>query len=168
MRTPSLDIRGEGINENEGSEPRPDSFIFSIVRKTLVRIFYFSKGQTVKIHNYSYCFYFRLYPLSLFNLFKALLYLPNQPISLFSHPLSWHSPCCRCGFKQKVELNERIYKCPECGLEIDKDLNRTWEILRLRLKQLAKKNKALADRLKSALPVDCGEETPVEWGVSPR
>jgi len=33
---------------------------------------------------------------------------------------------------------------------------------------LAKKNKALADRLKSALPVDCGEVTPVEWGLSPQ
>ena len=76
--------------------------------------------------------------------------------------------CCRCGFKQKVELNERTYKCPKCGLEIDRDLNGAWNILKIGLEQLAKKNKALADRLKSALPVDCGEVTPVEWGYSPR
>ena len=72
--------------------------------------------------------------------------------------------CCRCGFKQELELNERIYRCPKCGLEIDRDLNGAWNILKLGLKQLAKKNKALADRLMSALPVDCGEVTPVEWG----
>ena len=71
--------------------------------------------------------------------------------------------CCRCGFRQKVELNERTYKCPKCGLEINRDLNGAWNILRIGLKQLAKKNKTLADRLKSALPVDCGEVTPVEW-----
>ena len=88
--------------------------------------------------------------------------------------------CCRCGFKQKLELNERTYKCQKCGLEIDRDLNGAWNILKIGLKQLAKKNKALADRLKSALPVDCGsvnprvsgvllwEVTPVEWRYSPR
>ncbi|RTZ70594.1 MAG: transposase [Aquificaceae bacterium] len=76
--------------------------------------------------------------------------------------------CCRCGFKQEVELNERIYKCPKCGLEIDRDLNGAWNILKLGLRRLAKKNKALADRLMSALPVDRGEVTPVEWGLSPR
>ncbi len=38
LRTPSLDIRVEGFNENEGSEPKPDSFIFSIVRKTPVKV----------------------------------------------------------------------------------------------------------------------------------
>ncbi len=73
--------------------------------------------------------------------------------------------CCRCGFKQRIGLNERTYKCPKCGLEIDRDLNGAWNILKIGLKQLAKKNKALADRLKSALPVDRGEVTPVEWAL---
>jgi transposase len=89
--------------------------------------------------------------------------------------------CCKCGFKQKISLNQRVFKCPNCGLEIDRDLNSAWNILKLGLKQLAKKNKAMADRLivnlsakagrlthKSALPVDCGKVTPVEWGLSPR
>ncbi len=35
----SLDIRGEGINEDESREPRPNSFVFSIVRKTLIKAF---------------------------------------------------------------------------------------------------------------------------------
>ncbi len=37
-RTPSLDIRVEGINEDESREPRPNSFVFSIVRKTPVKV----------------------------------------------------------------------------------------------------------------------------------
>jgi transposase len=71
--------------------------------------------------------------------------------------------CCKCGFKQKLSLSQRTFRCPKCGLEIDRDLNSAWNILKLGLKQLAKKNKAMADRLMSALPVDCGEVTPVEW-----
>jgi len=76
--------------------------------------------------------------------------------------------CCRCGYRQKLELCQRIFECPRCGLRIDRDLNSAWNILKRGLKQLAQKNEALADRLiellKSALPVDRGEVTPVEWG----
>ncbi len=73
--------------------------------------------------------------------------------------------CSKCGYRQKLELSQRIFECPKCGLKIDRDLNSAWNILKLGLKQLAKKNKALADRLMSALPVDCGEVTPVEWAL---
>ncbi len=31
--------------------------------------------------------------------------------------------CSSCGNKQKMPLNKRIYKCKNCGLEIDRDLN---------------------------------------------
>ena len=32
--------------------------------------------------------------------------------------------CSRCGhIKKDLKLNERVYRCPECGLEIDRDLN---------------------------------------------
>ena len=31
--------------------------------------------------------------------------------------------CSNCGHRQKLTLNQRIYRCPECGLEIDRDLN---------------------------------------------
>jgi putative transposase len=31
--------------------------------------------------------------------------------------------CSRCGNVQKISLGERKYKCPVCGLEIDRDLN---------------------------------------------
>ena len=80
--------------------------------------------------------------------------------------------CCRCGYRQKMELRQRIFECGRCGLRIDRDLNSAWNILKRGLKQLAQKNEALADRLiellKSALPVDRGEVKPVERGISPR
>ena len=31
--------------------------------------------------------------------------------------------CSCCGHKQKLQLNERVYRCPECGIEIDRDYN---------------------------------------------
>lgn len=31
--------------------------------------------------------------------------------------------CSRCGHKQDMPLDRRVYRCPECGLEIDRDLN---------------------------------------------
>ena len=35
---PSLGFRKEGFNEEESGNPRPNGFVFSIVRKTLVEI----------------------------------------------------------------------------------------------------------------------------------
>ncbi len=70
--------------------------------------------------------------------------------------------CLKCGFRQRLELSQRIFECPRCGLRIDRDLNSAWNILKQGLRQLAQKNEALADRLMSALPVDRGEVTPVE------
>ena len=74
--------------------------------------------------------------------------------------------CSKCGFRQKLELSQRIFECPRCGQRIDRDLNSAWNILELGLEQLAQKNKALADRLMSALPVDRGEVKPVEREAS--
>ena len=31
--------------------------------------------------------------------------------------------CSNCGSRQKLTLDQRIYKCPHCGLELDRDLN---------------------------------------------
>ena len=31
--------------------------------------------------------------------------------------------CSSCGNRRSIKLSERIYKCPVCGLEIDRDLN---------------------------------------------
>ena len=31
--------------------------------------------------------------------------------------------CSKCGARQKMELTERVYNCPHCGLSLDRDLN---------------------------------------------
>jgi len=67
--------------------------------------------------------------------------------------------CSFCGHRQKVRLSERTFKCQKCGVEIDRDVNSARNILKIALERLA-------DPLKSALPVDCGEVTPVEWELS--
>ena len=41
--------------------------------------------------------------------------------------------CSQCGAVVKKSLNIRVHQCPECGLEIDRDLNAAYNILRLGL-----------------------------------
>ena len=31
--------------------------------------------------------------------------------------------CSNCGYQQKLSLSERVYTCPTCGLQIDRDVN---------------------------------------------
>jgi len=69
--------------------------------------------------------------------------------------------CSFCGNRQKVSLSERVFKCQKCGKEIDRDVNSARNILKIALNRLA-------DPVKSALPVDCGKVTPVEWEIVPR
>jgi putative transposase len=42
-----------------------------------------------------------------------------------------------CGQRQDLSLSERVYLCPCCGLEIDRDLNAARNIVRLGLQSLA-------------------------------
>ena len=44
--------------------------------------------------------------------------------------------CSQCGYKHKLELNERVYRCPHCGLEIDRDYNSALNILHEGLRML--------------------------------
>ena len=37
--------------------------------------------------------------------------------------------CFKCGFKQKLTLNDRVYYCPNCGYENDRDINAALNIL---------------------------------------
>ena len=38
-------------------------------------------------------------------------------------PLAFQNPSC-CGFKKsELKLSERVFKCENCGAEIDRDLN---------------------------------------------
>ena len=37
--------------------------------------------------------------------------------------------CSNCGYKQDISLYQRVYKCPNCGLVIDRDINSAINIL---------------------------------------
>ena len=85
------------------------------------------------------------------------------PVIFVSRTEPTTKTCSRCGTIQDIELSQRTFVCQHCGLKIDRDLNSAWNILKLGLKILFQRDKALADRLMSALPVEHGEVTPVEW-----
>ena len=45
--------------------------------------------------------------------------------------------CSKCGsLKRDLKLSDRIYKCTNCGQEIDRDLNASINILNVGLKQI--------------------------------
>lgn len=44
--------------------------------------------------------------------------------------------CSKCGHRQPMSLGERVYLCPCCGLEIDRDLNASLNILSLGLQRV--------------------------------
>ena len=46
--------------------------------------------------------------------------------------------CCHCGNRHKLELSERIYHCPDCGMVMDRDHNAAINILREGLRMLDK------------------------------
>ena len=50
--------------------------------------------------------------------------------------------CSDCGHKQNMELRDRVFKCNECGLELDRDYNASLNIKQLAIKKLvAEKSK---------------------------
>jgi len=71
--------------------------------------------------------------------------------------------CSFCGHRQAIKLSERTFRCPNCGKEIDRDINSAKNTLKIALEKLKGEGKLL-----KTLPVDCGEVTPVEWTFSPR
>jgi len=65
--------------------------------------------------------------------YKAKLY-GKQVIKV--SPKNTSKKCSRCGYvNQKLTLNNRNYKCPKCGLEIDRDYNAAINILNAGLGQ---------------------------------
>ncbi len=70
--------------------------------------------------------------------------------------------CSRCGNrKEDITLSDRTYKCNNCGLVIDRDLNSAINILKIGLQKVEKTT------IKN-LPTDCGEVTPVEKEATAR
>jgi putative transposase len=65
--------------------------------------------------------------------YKAKLY-GRQVIKV--SPKNTSKKCSRCGYiNQKLTLDDRNYKCPKCGLEIDRDYNAAINILNAGLGQ---------------------------------
>jgi putative transposase len=49
------------------------------------------------------------------------------------NPAYTSQDCSRCGHRQALSLSDRVYRCPCCGLVLDRDLNAARNILRLAL-----------------------------------
>jgi len=49
---------------------------------------------------------------------------------VFVNPAYTSQTCSGCGYVQKLELSDRVYRCPQCGLEIGRDLNAARNIYR--------------------------------------
>lgn len=52
------------------------------------------------------------------------------------NPRNTSKACSRCGYLVEKTLSDRIHSCPRCGLEIDRDLNASINILGLGLQAL--------------------------------
>ncbi|SIM84399.1 RNA-guided endonuclease InsQ/TnpB family protein [Cuniculiplasma divulgatum] len=61
--------------------------------------------------------------------------------------------CSSCGYMKHMELSKRTYACDKCGLTIDRDLNAAINIRKFAL-------------IKSGVPTDSGELTPVDRGAN--
>ncbi|WP_338598886.1 transposase [Sulfolobus tengchongensis] len=46
------------------------------------------------------------------------------------NPAYTSQTCSRCGYRVKLSLSDRIFRCPNCGLVIDRDYNASLNILR--------------------------------------
>ena len=46
--------------------------------------------------------------------------------------------CSNCGHRQKMTLDERTYICPECRIEIDRDINAALNIRNFALRDILK------------------------------
>ena len=53
------------------------------------------------------------------------------------NPAYTSQDCSQCGHRQTLPLSERTYTCPCCGVVVDRDLNASLNILRLRQQSLA-------------------------------
>ncbi|MGY2710222.1 RNA-guided endonuclease InsQ/TnpB family protein [Thermostichus sp. MS-CIW-28] len=60
--------------------------------------------------------------------YKAQLYGCQVVVADRFYPSS--QLCSRCGHRQKMPLQERVFRCPCCGLELDRDLNAALNLLR--------------------------------------
>ena len=60
------------------------------------------------------------------------------------NPAYTSQDCNICGNRQKLKLSDRMYHCPCCSLEINRDVNASLNILRLGMQSLGKDFQSLA------------------------
>lgn len=58
--------------------------------------------------------------------------------AILVNPKNTSQMCSKCGTIVKKTIEDRIHNCPSCGLKIDRDLNASYNILRLGLESLHK------------------------------
>lgn len=70
--------------------------------------------------------------------FRMLSYKAAEAGRIFVrvNPAYTSQDCSTCGHRQPLSLADRVYKCPCCSLELDRDLNASKNILRLGLQSL--------------------------------
>lgn len=60
--------------------------------------------------------------------------------------------CCQCGYiSPKLSINQRIYSCPECGNEIDRDLNAAINLRQITGRGTSSSMPQAAERMRSEL-----------------
>jgi putative transposase len=71
--------------------------------------------------------------------FRMLSYKAAEAGRMFVrvNPAYTSQDCSTCGHRQPMPLSDRVYKCPCCKTELDRDLNASKNILRLGLQSLA-------------------------------
>jgi putative transposase len=89
--------------------------------------------------NHNHCLAKSIQDASWQSFFRMLSYKAAEAGRIFVlvNPAYTTQDCSNCGHRQPMSLSERIYKCPCCNLEIDRDLNASKNILRLGLQSLA-------------------------------
>jgi len=60
--------------------------------------------------------------------YKAQLYGCQLVVADRFYPSS--QLCSRCGHRQKIPLHQRVFRCERCGLELDRDLNATINLVK--------------------------------------
>ncbi len=90
------------------------------------------------VHNH--CLAKSIHDVAWSGFFSALSYKAEYAGRKFVaiNPAYTSQNCSNCGHRQKMELSERVYRCPCCQLEIDRDLNASLNILALGRQCLAK------------------------------
>ena len=76
--------------------------------------------------------------------------------------------CSNCGHRQKMSLDERTYKCPECGNKMDRDVNAALNIRNFALRDILKNTdgrsgiNAFGDGSAGLDDANCSSETTVD------